>query len=525
MKTIYYNANIITMDEKTLADSICIKEERIMKVGCYDEVMKLYETGDQLIDLNGKTMLPAFIDAHSHFFGLANSLMQCDLSKARNFDEIISLMKLFIKNNQISDGEMVVGCGYDHNFLDEKKHPDKYVLDQISTRHEILITHISSHMGVANSLALENHQITADTRDVAGGKYGRIAGSNEVNGYMEENAFIQFQNQNADLKQLFSKVEQAQNIYASYGIATIQEGMVSKELFQLLKYASEQGLLKLDVVAYLDLANCRSLMKQYQEYAQFNHHLKIGGYKIFLDGSPQGRTAWMLEPYEKSQESGYPTLTDDQLNHLIQMAVEDGQQLLAHCNGDAAAEQYLTQFEKVMANYPDKSTHRPVMIHAQLVRQKQLSRMVQLNMIPSFFVAHTYYWGDIHIENFGIKRAAKISPANSAKKLNLPFTFHQDTPVLPPDMWKTIWCATNRQTKKGIVLGKEECISVMDALRAVTINAAYQYHDEAIKGSLTEGKLADFIIVDQNPLAVDVTQLDKIKVLETYKEGKCIYIL
>lgn len=527
MKTIFYHGNIMTMDEANpSASAMCIDDKWILKVGTDAEAMVLKEPGDQVIDLEGRTVLPGFIDAQSHFVGLANSLMQCDLSNAENFDDIVSLMKDFITENNVEKGSRVVGCNYDHNFLQEKEHPDKFVLDRISKQHEIMIVHASSHMGVVNSLALQTGGITAETSNPVGGRYGRVAGSQEPNGYMEENAFIQFQNRSPqfDMVKLLEMMGKAQDIYASYGVTTIQEGMVNEGLFQLLQYAAGRQLLKLDVVGYLDVQTCRFLLNHHPEYQNdYRNHLKIGGYKVFLDGSPQGRTAWMLEPYEGSDDCGYPVLSDDRLHELITIALEDHQQLLAHCNGDAAAKQYVTQFEKAAKEHPEWDTMRPVMVHAQFVRNEQLERMVPLSMIPSFFVAHTYYWGDIHLENFGWNRASAISPANTARKLGIVFTFHQDSPVLQPDMLKTVWCAVNRRTRSGVVLGEDERISVEDALRAVTINAAYQYHEEARKGSITEGKVADFVVLDQDPRMVDCEVLADIEVLETYKDGECIY--
>lgn len=163
------------------------------------------------------------------------------------------------------------------------------------------------------------------------------------------------------------------------------------------------------------------------------------------------------------------------------------------------------------------------MIHAQLLRRDQLSALRSLGMIPSFFVAHTYYWGDVHIRNFGLARASAISPAASALREGLPFTFHQDTPVLPPDMLTAVGCAVTRTTRTGRVLGEEERLLPLDALRAVTVNAAYQYFEEDRKGSIREGKLADFVLLDENPLTVEPGRIRDIRVLRTIKEGVTVY--
>ena len=529
MSVIYYNGTILTMNDRCpQVQAVLTENGRIRKAGTREEVFAHKAADTVCVDLQGKTMLPAFLDGHSHFAGLANSLAQCDLSQAEDFDDMVRLLQAFIKEQEIPEGEWVSGTNYDHNFLREKKHPDKYVLDAVSRTHPVVVIHASSHMGVANSEGLRRQALGADTSDPEGGHYGRTSDGSELDGYMEENAFVQFRNRMPmmDADRFMELFRRAQEIYASNGIATVQEGMVTEPLFGLLQYAQKNRVFYLDLVGYPDLEHCERLFEQNERMCHhYVDHFRIGGGKIFLDGSPQGRTAWVLEPYADAQDGycGYPVKTDAQLYRLIETALEKRLQLLAHCNGDAAAEQYLTQFEKAVRAHPSCDTQRPVMIHAQLVRREQLKRMLPLSMMPSFFAAHTYYWGDIHIKNFGMERAAAISPAGSAQRLHLPYTFHQDSPVLRPNVFETIWCAAARVTKTGVPLAQDERISVADALKAVTVHAAYQYGEEKEKGSIEEGKLADLIVVDQNPLEIPVDEVRKIRVLETIKEGKTVY--
>ena len=528
MNYAFINGTILTMDESCpKAEAVLTEKGKIVKCGTQEEILSCKKEDTVLVDLQGKTMLPGFIDGHSHFSGLASALSQCDLSKAGNFQDIVTAMKAFIQKRNIPKGQWVVGTNYDHNFLQEKCHPNKNVLDEISKEHPIVVVHASSHMGVCNSLALAVQGLTEETKDPEGGRYGRIEGSRELNGYLEENAFVACRNKMPmpGMEEMMKNFRKAQEIYASYGITTIQEGMVTEQLFGLLEYAGNRQELYLDLVGYLDLEHCKTLLVQHPELEEYNHHFRIGGYKVFLDGSPQGRTAWMKEAYEEAEDGycGYPIHSDEKLEAMVLEALKDGQQLLAHCNGDAAAEQYVRVFEKVLEEHPEYPTNRPVMIHAQLVQEEQLKRMKKLSMMPSFFVAHVYYWGDIHIQNFGMTRAKRISPAGTAMKLQLPFTFHQDSPVLMPNVFETIWCAANRKTKAGVQLEEQEKISVYDGLKAMTVHGAYQYGEENSKGRIKEGYLADLIILDRNPLEIPVEEVKDIQVLETIKEGKIIY--
>lgn len=527
MRRLFYNGTIITMSDELYVEALCIENDTIIGVGKENKLRMLLDEGDECIDLKGNILLPGFIDAHSHFTGVANSLSQCDLSQAHCFEDIKNMMIAFIKEHHIQEGEWVYGSHYDHNDLVERSHPDKSLLDEISLVHPIVIVHTSSHMGVANSLALKSQHISSSTLDPIGGKYGREKGSLEPNGYMEEKAFIQFQNQApmVSVERMMELFQEAQHIYASYGITTIQEGMVAQPLFDLLHYAAKKNLFQQDIIGFVDIANCSDLIDAYPQYKnQYHHHFKLGGYKTFLDGSPQGKTAWMTTPYQGSDnECGYPVLSNQQLYNQILTALQQHQQLLAHCNGDAAAEQYITQFKKVLDDYSNLEACRPVMIHAQLVRHDQLQRMKAINMIPSFFVAHTYYWGDVHIQNFTQARANFISPTKDAMQLQMPFTLHQDAPVLMPDMLKTVWCAVNRVTKQGIVLGEQERIPPYEALKAITVYPAYQYFEESQKGTLEVGKKADLVILDKNPLLVPPLTIDTIQVLQTIKDGNVIY--
>ena len=251
---------------------------------------------------------------------------------------------------------------------------------------------------------------------------------------------------------------------------------------------------------------------------------KLGGYKMFLDGSPQGRTAWLRRPYQGEQEyRGCGTLTDAEVLDMVRRAGTDGMQLLAHCNGDAACAQYLAALDAAAREGVDLAALRPVMIHAQLLGRDQLPEVRRLGVIPSFFVAHVYHWGDVHLENLGPGRAEAISPAGSAAEQGIPFTFHQDAPVIRPDMLETVWCGVNRLTRSGAVLGPEQKIPVVEALAAVTIRAAWQYFEEGEKGSLREGKRADLVLLERDPLTADPMSLRDIPVLATWKDGRLIY--
>ena len=523
-----YIGKILTLEEPMYAEAVLVEGDTIIAVGNKQEILQQAGEDAQRIELGSRLLMPAFIDAHSHFSACANGLFQIPLGEAISFEEIQQKIADHIRENHIQPGEFVIGQGYDHNHLAEKAHPTKEILDKVSPENPVILQHQSGHMGVLNSKALEKFGITSDTQPPEGGLIEVKDGN--LTGYLEETAFMQCLKAAPmpSMEQLLEAFDKTQKMYASYGITTIQEGMLVAELAQLYQPLLQQNRLWLDIVGYGDLQAADTLRNMFADnIGKYENHFRLGGYKIFLDGSPQGRTAWMLQAYKNAEDGycGYPTMTDQQVEQAVARAAKDNIQILAHCNGDAAAEQYVSAVEKVYAYDKNVANIKAVIVHAQLTTETQLKRAKKLGMMPSFFVAHVYHWGDVHIENFGKERAEKISIAGTAKKLGIPFTFHQDSPVIPPNMLETIWCAVQRRTKNGVELGADERITVLDAIKAVTISAAYQYSEQDRKGSIKAGKKADFVILSENPLEIEPEGIREIQVLETIKDGKTVFCL
>ncbi len=538
-KTLYFGGEIITMAEPLYAEALLVEDGRIVEIGPIAELERQVGKEDARFDLKGNVLMPAFIDAHSHITSFSDTVGLVQLDGASSMEELQKRIKDFREQRHIPAGQWISGFGYDNNDLPNQEHPDRHVLDAVAPENPIVIANKSGHMGVMNTLALETVGITASTPDPDGGRIGREQDGRTPNGYLEEVAFSSLSSKipKATLTQRIDNLENAQNVYFSYGIATAQDGITKGPEWELLQAAAEAGKLKMDVVSYIDLRDDKYLMDAHLNYAGgYRNHLRIGGYKIFLDGSPQGRTAWMTEPYEGATDgySGYPVYTDAEVTSYLTTAFTEGRQILVHCNGDAAAAQFLSCCGKALEDLTDE--HRrgrsdddilkqvlPVMIHAQLVRRDQLPELARLHMVASMFVAHVWYWGDVHRKNFGDGRAMYISPARTAMEDGVLVTFHQDTPVLPPDMLQTVWCAVNRITKEGVLLGADERIDPLEALKAVTINAAKQYHEETEKGSLGKGGQADMIVLDKNPMRVNPMEIKDIKVLRTIKGGEVVY--
>ncbi len=523
MKTLYENGKILTMESPWPAEALVEEEGKIRFVGQRQEALALLSSKDKRKDLCGHTLMPGFVDGHSHLTGCASALSMVQLAGCQNNREIVERIKEFIGKNKVPAGKWVCATGYDHTLLAEKRHPTRELLDVFS-QNPVVITHQSGHMGVVNSLGLQEMGIGPDTPDPEGGKIGRDESGNP-NGYLEENAFTQISQviPPPPEKERMEAIHQAEEEYLRQGFTTIQDGLIVEKDWEILRRMDQDGKLRADVVCYHSLKDIPFLSDENPAYdRRYGNHLKMGGYKVFLDGSPQGKTAWLSQPYVGEAEyRGYPTHTDQQVFSFMKKALEDNRQILVHCNGDAAAEQMIQCYRQALEKTGCPGV-RPVMIHAQTVRRDQLRKMAPLSMMASFFVAHVFHWGDVHLQNLG-ERGKQISPLASAMQAGVCFTLHQDSPVLPPNMWESIWCAATRITRSGQKLEPRERIPVYDALKAATINGACQYFEEGEKGSLRPGKRADMIVVDWNPLEHSIDDLQRVQVLETIKDGKTVY--
>ena len=516
--TLYFGGPIVTLEEPQYAQALVERGGRIAYVGDREEAERLAGPGARRVDLEGRALLPAFVDPHSHLLACAYAHLQVPLGECAGWGEIADRLAKHVQERGVQPGEWVKGTGYDQNALAEGAAPDRFCLDRACPHNPVVIQHASGHAGVFNTLALERLGVLNGDCGLERDGQGELTGRGEENPFLDLLGRIPMEG----LEDVLRAFQGAQEEYASHGITTAQEGLLQPVMAPVYQEILRRGLLYLDVNAYAPPADYDRLRGQFaQEVSASPGTFRVAGMKIFLDGSPQGGTAWVREPYAGGG-CGTSTMTDGQVLSAFRQALDRDAQLLAHCNGDRAAEQYLTLLAQAERE-AGKKLCRPVMIHAQLLGLDQLERVKALGVIPSFFVAHVYHWGEIHVKNFGLDRAGRISPAGSALAQGIPFTFHQDSPVIPPDMLETIWCACVRKTKTGRVLGAEERIPVEAALRAVTQKAALQYGLERELGTLRPGKRADFVLLSGAPLRTPPEELKKLQVERTIRCGRTIW--
>ncbi len=560
---IFCHGPILTMDDSCpIATAIYVENGRIAEVRTdADGGQTLRENYPlaHVTDLEGRTLLPGFIDGHSHITAVAMRLLMVNCSPpprgvCGSIEELICHCRQELSRRRLRPGQWLLGMGYDPSVYREGRHPLREELDQISDRIPICLTHTSGHMCVCNSPALQ------------------ILGRKDSSGLLQEEEYL-----NPDVQkkingftdaEVMDALEQAGRLYASQGFTTVQEARAGEREYALLAGACRQGRLPVDVTAYLteDMAGrCLPAEKSNGKisapavtlpYGPSPSRLRLGGLKIFLDGSPQGSTAWLSSPYfhpphgEEKPWCGLPAMTEEEVLDAAVSCIANGWQLNAHVNGDAAIDRLIRcyaraicleageSYEVLAEAERDETTSglvhlaaqalrqglcsdlRPAAIHCQTAGREQIRQMACLRMIPSFFIDHVYYWGDYYRESLlGPERAENISPAGWAAAKGIPFTLHQDAPVVKADPLFAVHNAVNRRTKDGYLLGAHQRISVWEALKAVTLYGAWQLREEKRKGSITAGKLADLVIVDRNPLEVPLLQLKEIRVEAAFKEG------
>lgn len=532
---VFVNGDIVTVDEaQPSPEAVAVRSGRIVAVGSRNTVQAMAGPAARVRDLQGNTLLPGLIDAHGHVSMTSAMQTSANVSSppvgtAKSIGDVLELLRQHLAENP--DAPWLSGWGYDESLLAEGRHPTREDLDKVSTEIPIVLQHVSGHFMTCNSRCLKIAGVTAETEDPQGGVIRRTPGTREPDGVLEEQAFglVRAVLPMPDLEGQLALLDKTQQYYASHGITTVQDGALIGEQVDLFRLAGQRGLLYLDIVGYIYAPYMGEKLGQYLPTKHYEEYFRIGGIKIVLDGSPQGKTAWLTQPYlhpphgQDEDYLGYPTLKDEQVAGFIDYAFGNNVPLIAHANGDAAADQLIAAVTNANKSH-GKADRRTVMIHAQTARDDQISDMVLQGIMPSYFAAHTFYWGDWHRDSvFGVERASRISPLRSSNRAGLRYTIHNDTPVVPPDMMRLLWAAVNRVTRSGQVLGEAQRVSPMEAIKAMTLDAAYQYFEEADKGSIAVGKFADLVILDANPLKVEPMTIKDIKVLETIKGGNTVF--
>ena len=535
---IFRGGPIVTVNRvRPAAEAVAVAGGRIVAVGDEADVMRLAMPTTELVELAGRTLVPGFIDGHSHFFCCVDVQVQAlcaspPAGPCTSVADVIAQLKKLQERRRIGPGAFVIGYGYDPDLLAERRPPTRRELDAAFPDNPAFIIHVSGHGAMLNSKALARFNVTAATPTPAGGVIGREPGSQEPTGLLFETAFLPIFSQipSPPPDEQIALLQAGQQLYVRAGITTAQEGATNKQQLDLLRIAADRGLLDIDVVALPFVTEIDAIFGGRPPFTEtdYTKRLRIGGVKIVADGSPQGKTAFFTTPYLTGGPAGQqdwrgePSMPQAELSQLVKRIYDGGAQLFVHCNGDAAIDALLEAHRFAAGDDPARD-RRTVAVHAQFIRRDQLEKFRAWSITPSFFTLHCFYFGDTHVANRGRTQADFISPFRSARALGLRCTNHTDFNVSPLDQLFTIHTAVNRTSRSGSVIGADERATALEALEAITIDGARQYREDHLKGSIEVGKLADLVILSGNPLTAEPSAIQEIRVLETIKEGRTIH--
>jgi hypothetical protein len=536
---IYTGGDIVTVnDAQPTAEALAVKDGKILAVGTKADVERAHKgTTTRVVDLGGKALLPSFLDAHSHYINSLLVANQCKLyappsGPGRDVESIVAELKKFAEERKIPKGEEIIGYGYDENVMPNGRLLNRDDLDAAFPDNPVRVDHVSMHGTVLNSLAMKKYGYSAATKTPPGGVIVRKPGTHEPYGLIMETAYMPVMEQAPAMtpQQEIEWTKAGQMLFAEAGVTTAHEGLSHLPQLAAMKRASDAGANIIDVIAFPFVTELEKVLKDYpvSEWGRYVNHFKIGGVKVTIDGSPQGRTAFFTKPYLTGGPGGERNWTGELtapqavVNKAVKAVYDLGVPMNLHANGDGAIDAFLEAHETVAKDDLGKD-RRVTMIHAQFTRKDQIAKYVQYRVRPSFYTLHTYYFAEAHMKNRGREQAEYISPMRDAIDAGLHPTNHTDFVVAPLDQMFMLWTAVNRVSRAGAEVGPNQRVTPLEGLKAMTIWVAEQYGEQASKGSLEAGKLADLVILDGNPLEVEPMSIKDIRVVETIKEGKTVY--
>jgi predicted amidohydrolase YtcJ len=516
-------AKVITVDDaQPTAEGIAVRDGRFVAVGSDADIGKLIGPNTQVVEAEGRVVVPGFNDAHLHPSPLFDEMsplgrVDCGPSRVADIDALIEALRK--KADRTPAGQWVKGFGYQDTKLG--RHPTREDLDRVSTEHPVYVSHSSGHLAAVNSAALALANVTAETRDPRGGKFGRDA-SGRMTGLLHESAKDVVNRAGPDdpvptTKQWVEGIHRRFAGYLKRGITSVQHAGASPTT--LGNYAIALAHKKqVRLYVMLHRSHVGQLEKIVATRGRGDAWLKVGAVKMFHGNSLSGRTCWLYEPYHKRPDYyGIPPADSQQtLNRKVLEVHQAGLQACIHSNGDREIDMVLDAFEAALAAHP-RDDHRHRIEHASVSNAAILDRVKRLGVV---LAPHSYIWehGD-KMEAYGPRRWPWMHPNGKALELGIPVAGTSDAPVSAAVPMLRIQSMVTRRSAEGSVYGPEQRVTVEQAIRAWTLGSAYASFDEETKGSITVGKLADFVVLAKDPRQVPPDELRDVAVDMTVVGG------
>ncbi|MCA3575603.1 MAG: amidohydrolase [Aestuariivirga sp.] len=534
--TVYFNGSILTMegDAPAYAEAVAVKDGKIAFVGTRQAALAAVGNATE-IDLQGRTMLPGFIDSWGHFTLFAQQTLGVNLAyfsdtPPHSKADVIRMLKATAPFNG-----WIIGYGYIASLLSDGV-LTLADLDAAFPDMPVMICTLSTLTGQVNSAGMAKLGLTPETKVTPPGDIVKDPATGKLTGELSFSPFLAARAEalgQYSQEQAIKTFKAAEALLAAQGYTTVQSYQLLPGEIRDLRAAFDQDAISLDIIgmpSVSDDATGKIVQDADWTWGAYSHGdrgLKIPGYQVATDAAPQLRLAAFTEPYLDT--TGFPAgwkgilLPQDGVEKWVGYAYENGIQLFCYSNGDAGIDLSLAAIEKAIAATGKSGDRRTVIAHSYFVRPDQLARYKSHDITASMMPPHFMVYGDIQMKLLGPERASRESPLGTAQKLGVNTLIHCDCPSASPNVMEAIWTAVTRTTMSGQVLAPDEGISPYAALIGFTRNIAYNYREEASKGTITTGKIADLVILDANPLDVPPAKIRDIKVVETIKRGKPIY--
>jgi len=534
---IIFNGRVRTMDKgKPLARAVAIEKGMIKAVGGDEEILKMKDTGTRLVDAGDRLVLPGFIDAHMHLSVFGSNLQQCNLYGTTSVAELSDRVKAFIKEKNIEKGKWVIGKGWHQDYFDVKKMPTRYQLDEISAEHPLCLINAGFHALTVNSKALEAAGIDKNTPQTDGGIFDTDE-NGEPSGPFKEAAMdlIYAKLPRYGFEDIRKLIKDACAYANSRGITSVQTDdflLAGADPYDILKAYREliaDKEINLRIYEQCNIPKKEDLLEFISRgytTGKGDSRFKIGPYKLIADGNLGGRTAAFCEPYaDEPDNRGLAVHTQESLNELVTIAHSNNMQVAVHCIGDKACYMAFEAFEKANGSNP-RDDPRHTVVHAQTIDDALLDMFRARNVVASVQPIFLNY--DLHVAEarLGKERAKTSYNWKTMLEKGVRVAFGSDCPVEPMDVTPGIYSAVTRKDLNGIPDGgfyPDERISVYDAVYGFTMGAAYASFEEAVKGSITVGKLADIVIMEEDIFEIPEDAIKDAKVFLTIADGRIVY--
>jgi len=531
---ILWGGKVMTLDPgKPKAQAVAIKNGRFLKAGSDAEIRALSGRKTEIIALKGRTVTPGFIDAHQHLFEFGTNLLQLDCSPKKCHSIADIKEAIHRETRRKAPGEWIRGVGYDDTKTTDTRSLNRWDLDEVAPDHPVFVQQISGHWAVVNSTALQTGGVQETTPDPKGGSYGRDPQTGKLNGVLYEQAEFAFVYEGTtgkppimppfSLKDRIKGVRLASDRYVAAGLTSVNDALVSAQTIETYQEALKSGDLKVRVYMLVTIEYLPQLMALRLKTGFGNEWLRFGGIKILADGGIAGRTAYLQEPYVGTNDRGILAVeSEEALHELIRKGHEAGYQVCVHANGDRTIEMTLNGFERALADFPRKN-HRHRLEHCTVVNPSLLRRIKKNNLVVTPFGSYIYFHGEKMIPCYGSKRVAMMFAHRSFLDSGIHVCGASDNPCGPYEPLLAIQSCVTRRSSAGEILGENQRISVGEAIFLYTLGSAYASFEENIKGSITTGKLADLVVLGEDPLRVKPDEIKDIPVAMTVVGGEIRY--